>query len=537
MGKASGQKRNNKSASCQGVIWALLCALIVSVMRRDSTTVILAGGIPFAYTDIFVMLPAAIGGLSSGLLTFSVLFIVELIFRQGEYAAVYTVSTYLLLTLVTAYLAYRGWYRGRRRLLAVTVILTALLSVCWYLTFTAVLPQIEGDNVFSGVSYIRLFLGALPEVVISVAITAFYFRFAPDSMKAALGSGWAYMEGRMDGPRRMQVLGTRITAISMLEAFLLCIVAIIGADIIAAGENGIVFSAAFVVGRWRESIRLGLIIMCASVPAAYLFNQYMMKYVVCPINEMSFLMEEYFKTDERCRSGKLPELDIHSGDEIEKLYHSLQKMAADMAGYIEKELEQERRSAHMTKGFMMALAKAVDAKDHYTNGHSERVAGYARELAARMGKTEKEQEEIYMMGLLHDIGKIGVPDAIINKPGRLNDEEFARIKEHPATGARILENVEELPGLAIGAHWHHERYDGRGYPDGLASGDIPEEARIIAVADAYDAMTSTRSYRELMPQSKVREEISKGRGTQFDPAIADLMLSMIDDDTEYRMHE
>ncbi|HAG69270.1 MAG TPA: hypothetical protein DCL38_04780 [Lachnospiraceae bacterium] len=323
----------------------------------------------------------------------------------------------------------------------------------------------------------------------------------------------------------------------MLEAFLLCIVAIIGADIIAAGENGIVFSAAFVVGRWRESIRLGLIIMCASVPAAYLFNQYMMKYVVCPINEMSFLMEEYFKTDERCRSGKLPELDIHSGDEIEKLYHSLQKMAADMAGYIEKELEQERRSAHMTKGFMMALAKAVDAKDHYTNGHSERVAGYARELAARMGKTEKEQEEIYMMGLLHDIGKIGVPDAIINKPGRLNDEEFARIKEHPATGARILENVEELPGLAIGAHWHHERYDGRGYPDGLASGDIPEEARIIAVADAYDAMTSTRSYRELMPQSKVREEISKGRGTQFDPAIADLMLSMIDDDTEYRMHE
>ncbi len=148
---------------------------------------------------------------------------------------------------------------------------------------------------------------------------------------------------------------------------------------------------------------------------------------------------------------------------------------------------------------LAALAKAVDEKDHYTSGHSERVAKYAKELAKRMGKTEAEQEEIYVMGLLHDIGKIGVPESIINKQGKLNDEEFQKIKEHPAMGSEILKNVKELPKLATGARWHHERFDGRGYPDGLSGLIIPEEARIIAVADAYDAMTSNRAYSKIRP--------------------------------------
>jgi putative two-component system response regulator len=142
-----------------------------------------------------------------------------------------------------------------------------------------------------------------------------------------------------------------------------------------------------------------------------------------------------------------------------------------------------------------------------------------------------------MMGLLHDVGKIGVPDAVINKPGRLTEEEFAMIKTHPATGARILEKIREMPGLAVGARWHHERIDGRGYPDGLKGDEIPLEARIIAVADAYDAMTSNRSYRDVMPQEKVRGQIENGLGTQFDPAFGKVMLQMIDEDTQYRMRE
>ena len=135
------------------------------------------------------------------------------------------------------------------------------------------------------------------------------------------------------------------------------------------------------------------------------------------------------------------------------------------------------------------------------------------------------------------MGKIGVPDAVINKPGRLTDEEFALIKKHPDQGYRILSQIAEMPRLSAGARWHHERFDGRGYPDGVSGHDIVEEARIIAVADAYDAMTSNRSYRPLLPQSKVREEIVKGRGSQFDPVFADIMLEIIDEDREYKLHE
>ena len=183
------------------------------------------------------------------------------------------------------------------------------------------------------------------------------------------------------------------------------------------------------------------------------------------------------------------------------------------------------------------LAAAIDAKDKYTNGHSGRVADYAREISRRFGYSEKQQEEIYMMGLLHDVGKIGVPDSVINKPGKLTKEEFDLIKTHPVIGSQILSRTSGMPKMAMGARWHHERYDGTGYPDGLYGKEIQEEARIIAVADAYDAMTSRRSYREIMPQEAVRGEIEKGKGTQFDPVFADIMLKMIDEDKDYKMRD
>ncbi len=210
--------------------------------------------------------------------------------------------------------------------------------------------------------------------------------------------------------------------------------------------------------------------------------------------------------------------------------------------HVHKSLEQEieYRAAeceNLAKHVVVALAEAIDAKDKYTNGHSDRVAKYSQEIAKRYGYTEQQQDDIYMMGLLHDVGKIGVPDAVINKPGRLTDEEFAAIKVHPIIGDKILRSVKEMPKLAIGARWHHERYDGSGYPDGQKGEKILEEARIIAVADAYDAMTSHRSYRDILSQDIVRSEIEKGKGTQFDPVFADIMLQMIDEDKEYLMHE
>ena len=184
-----------------------------------------------------------------------------------------------------------------------------------------------------------------------------------------------------------------------------------------------------------------------------------------------------------------------------------------------------------------ALATAIDVKDPYTHGHSTRVAEYSRKIAEQAGKSTEECDEIYFAAILHDVGKILVPTDIINKDGKLTKEEFEEIKKHPVHGNQILSRISKSPYLSIGAHFHHERYDGKGYPDGLKGEDIPEIARIIAVADAYDAMTSKRSYRDPIPQDKVREEFVKGIGTQFDPKFAKLMIHLIDLDAEYEMKE
>ena len=184
-----------------------------------------------------------------------------------------------------------------------------------------------------------------------------------------------------------------------------------------------------------------------------------------------------------------------------------------------------------------ALASAIDAKDKYTHGHSSRVAAYSQQIARAVYKSDEECEKILFAALLHDVGKIGIADRIINKEGKLTDEEFAEIKQHPVYGYQILSKIGASPYLSVGAYYHHERYDGRGYPDGLAGQNIPEIARIIAVADAYDAMTSKRSYRDPIPQQQVREELVKGMGTQFDPVFAKAMIHLIDVDTEYRMQE
>lgn len=201
-----------------------------------------------------------------------------------------------------------------------------------------------------------------------------------------------------------------------------------------------------------------------------------------------------------------------------------------------REAEQRRQKVErLSTQIMHTLGETIDAKDKYTNGHSVRVAEYAREIARRDGKSEQEQEDIYYIGLLHDIGKIGIPNTIINKSSGLTDEEYTIMKDHPKIGADILGTMTEIPGLAVGAHWHHELYNGTGYPDGLKGEEIPEVARIIGVSDAYDAMTSKRSYRDVMPQDVVKEELKKGSGTQFDPHFVEIMLQMMEDDKEYRM--
>lgn len=175
----------------------------------------------------------------------------------------------------------------------------------------------------------------------------------------------------------------------------------------------------------------------------------------------------------------------------------------------------------MSIGTIEALTAAIDAKDPYTRGHSERVAALSKQVALAYGLEESESERIRTAGIVHDVGKIGVPERVLCKPGKLDDEEFALIKLHPEIGHRILKGVTLLEHTLPGVLHHHERFDGKGYPHRLAGENIPLQARIIGIADTFDAMSSSRSYRPAMPREKVLAEIARCAGSQFDPAVVE----------------
>ncbi|MGN0169547.1 MAG: HD domain-containing phosphohydrolase [Lachnospiraceae bacterium] len=199
--------------------------------------------------------------------------------------------------------------------------------------------------------------------------------------------------------------------------------------------------------------------------------------------------------------------------------------------------ESEKQLDRMSTNIIRALVHTIDAKDRYTSGHSQRVADYALAIAKRMGKSEEEQKIVYIAGLLHDVGKIRIPEEVISKPEKPTEEEYGQIKVHPIIGYLILRGIHEDERIAYAAKYHHERYDGTGYPNGLEGENIPEIARIIGVADAYDAMASNRSYRSALPQEVIRSEIEKGKGNQFDEKIADIMLQIIDEDKDYSLRQ
>lgn len=181
----------------------------------------------------------------------------------------------------------------------------------------------------------------------------------------------------------------------------------------------------------------------------------------------------------------------------------------------------------MTMQSITTIANTIDAKDEYTKGHSHRVAEYSSEIACALGATEEQIYNINSIALLHDIGKIGIPDAVLNKKGKLNDTEYNIMKQHPTVGAEILKDIRIIDNLDTGAKYHHERFDGKGYPSGLAGEEIPMVARIIGVADAFDAMNSDRVYRKRLPMSKIISELERGSGTQFDPHIVEVFVKQL----------
>ena len=194
---------------------------------------------------------------------------------------------------------------------------------------------------------------------------------------------------------------------------------------------------------------------------------------------------------------------------------------------IRKYQERHERDYKIINESIETFTGFIDAKDPYTNGHSKRVAIYTKMIAREFGFEGEELDRIYYIALLHDCGKIGVPDNILGKPGKLTDEEYEILKSHAARGGEILSSFKSLGDVGKGARYHHERYDGKGYPEGLAGEEIPFIARMICVADSFDAMNTNRVYRKKLTRETIINEIESNKGRQFDPQVADVMLRFL----------
>ena len=191
--------------------------------------------------------------------------------------------------------------------------------------------------------------------------------------------------------------------------------------------------------------------------------------------------------------------------------------------------ERSEQIEEMSFQMIQTLANAIDAKDNYTKEHSLRVSQYSVALARALGWNERRISRLRYDAMVHDIGKIGIPDAILNKKGRLSEDEFEVIQSHTIRGYQIFEKTTAFPTAKLVARHHHERFDGTGYPDHLKGKDIPENARIVCIADAFDAMSSDRCYRKALSIESIREEIEKGAGTEFDPEYAEVFIKLLDD--------
>lgn len=209
------------------------------------------------------------------------------------------------------------------------------------------------------------------------------------------------------------------------------------------------------------------------------------------------------------------------------------RRAIELDGYrkdLQRRLEEKTREVELvTIQAITTVANTIDAKDDYTKGHSIRVAYYSEALARKIGWSEEEVQNIHYIALLHDIGKIGVPDSVLNKPFKLTNVEFELIKNHTVMGAEILKDIKMFPNVSVGAKFHHERFDGRGYPSGLKGDEIPLVARIIGIVDSYDAMTSNRVYRKRLQDEMVKQELLRGKGTQFDPYLVDQFMELLEE--------
>ena len=277
----------------------------------------------------------------------------------------------------------------------------------------------------------------------------------------------------------------------------------------------------FIIKRKQFNVRQ---IICTTIFFAIFFAAYGLQLLVFP---------DVLLSDFGCAVGSLIVFFSIETPDYVKLMATLSELN-ELKGSLEiqvasrtEELINEKASyEELTLETLSSLADLIDAKDHYTNGHSFRVAAYAKGMAKSLGFSNAETEQIYLAGLIHDVGKVAISETILTKPGKLSPDEFATIQSHSSIGGDILRGIKEFPAFQQVARSHHERYDGSGYPDKLVGEDIPYYARIVTVCDCFDAMTSDRSYRKALSDQVAIEELRQGKGTQFDPKLVDVFLSL-----------
>ncbi|MDD2866648.1 MAG: HD domain-containing protein [Candidatus Omnitrophica bacterium] len=277
---------------------------------------------------------------------------------------------------------------------------------------------------------------------------------------------------------------------------------------------GIDISAKDVFDMERELNRRSLIVLALGIVCSLLLGIWVSARTTGPVLKLR-------EATRRIAAGDLGyKVDIKGHDEISQLGNSFNEMAKSL-------LESRKALRDYFYRIVESLVRGLEAKDSYTRGHSDRVADYSRAIALQMGFGAEEANMLRETAQLHDIGKLGIDERILNKVEKLTDEEWATIKQHPVTGEEILKPVFLEKKMLAVVRSHHERYDGRGYPDGLKEGQIDPWAQIVTAADAYDAMTSRRSYRDALSKETAIAELKKGSGTQFAPAVVEAFLKVL----------
>ena len=303
------------------VVLSIACACLVILGRTlPSESVLTLGPVSIPFTDFFFVISAGIGSLGSGLLTFVLVFIAEFIRFSGD-MSLYAVSTYLIVVLLTASLSTAGWFKTVKKTIVGGLLTTAVLAFCWLLTFTVVLPEGALPNtLYKGTPYWQLLMMAFPETALAFAAVYLFYHKAPVHVRRLMANAWIYDPCEYAQLRKNQVLAQRITAFSMLETLILYVAALFCTNLLSAGAERTPFTLSYVLAKWQDNLRLALMMMCVGVPIAYLFNRFIMRNVVFPINQMSNYMDRYFAQQQETGSRhESPDLEIHTGDELETL--------------------------------------------------------------------------------------------------------------------------------------------------------------------------------------------------------------------------